>query len=321
MGNRVDLDHETDNLDHLSSAANSFQESEDNSHIETDQTTTEQSNERIYEEDEEEYIEEIEGKSSIITSIKKSLIKIILLVAAPFAIIFLIIIAIILLIFSSSSIGQGEYYDIRCKTVTVIMTDKSNNYRRIGSKTYDFEDYVAGVVAAEVGGFNNIEVYKTIAIAARTYFLTHDGNKCIIESSDRKQVFRDITSQKNSNSLIYKAVTETAGQVLLKGKNLASVEYDAFCTIDVDANYYTLKQQNQKIPRSWADRQSGIAAEWKQGHCEGNHGRGISQWGAYYLASEQNYTFEQILGYYLGSQNISLSTKKEDLTSSNINNN
>ena len=261
-------------------------------------------------------------KKTVGEVVKKNpvVLKILIIVLPILFLIIIIVLSVIagLLAIEISESGEGitvsGEYNVRCKNVTVIMTDKSQNYKKIGSKTYPIEDYIAGVVAAEVGGFNNIEVYKVIAIAARTYLLTHDNNKCIIESSDRKQVFSDVTNQRHSsNSLIYMAARETKGQVLLKGKKLASVEYDAFCSIGVDSNYYTLKQRNQKIPRSWADRQGGIADAWKQGNCAGNHGRGISQWGAYYLASQLNYSAEQILGYYLGDKKITLTVPDDSV--------
>ncbi len=320
MGNRVDLDRENDNLDLSPKNTRPFYndeelEEEDVAEENTEETIEDDgpSEEEIRKETQKEIKKEATDAAIKVVKNNPVVKKYILIATVVFALLFLIVILAIVVAIAGAGVADGGDYEIRCKEVTVIMTDKSDNYRKTGSQTYEFEDYIAGVVAAEVGGFNNIEVYKVIAIAARTYFLTHDGNKCIIESSDRKQVFRDITSQKNTNSLIYQAVEETAGQVLLnaKGKRLAKVEYDAFCTIDVDANYYTLKQQNQKIPRSWADRQSGIAAEWKQGHCEGNHGRGISQWGAYYLASEENYMAGQIIAYYLGIENVVLANSEE----------
>lgn len=241
--------------------------------------------------------------------VAKSLIKkhpgIIIAICGGVLLLFIILLLIASILLAGAadeeSTAEGSYYDIRCEDVTVIMTDKSNGYKVTGTKTYSLDDYIAGVVAAEVGGFNNLEVYKTIAVAARTYLLNNDDGECTIESSDRKQVFRDITSQKNS--LIYKAVRETEGQVILNGNGLAYVEYDAFCSIAVDKDYYTIKQQNQKIPRSWVDRQSGIISEWKQGTCAGNHGRGISQYGAYYLASQEDYQYDDIISYYLGEDN------------------
>lgn len=210
---------------------------------------------------------------------------------------------------AGSAMTMGGYYTAKCDEITVIFTDKKNNYAATGSDTYPLDDYVAGVVSAEVGGLNNKEIYKVFALAARTYVLTHD-NDCTIESSDRKQVFRDITNDNSATSkLIYEAVSETSGKVILQENELYSVSYDAFCSIDKDDNYYTIKQQNQKIPISWVDAQSGIADSWKKGTCEGNHGRGISQWGAYYLASEKGYTAEEILQYYLGEENVTISNK------------
>lgn len=254
--------------------------------------------------------EKAEVASNVVKDVKK---KAILMHMMPFIILGGALFLIIMVMFAAISeeeserLASGGYYAMRCQEVTVIMTDKSRDYEITGTATYPFEDYIAGVVNAEIGGFYNLEVYKEFAIAARSYFLTHDDD-CTIESSDRKQVFRDITGDTSERgNLIHQAVEETAGQVILLDREIMSTEYDAFCSIAVDNNYYTLNQQNQKIPRSWADSQSGIASEWKQGTCAGNHGRGLSQWGSYYLATEQNYTFEDLLKYYLGDE-IAIST-------------
>ena len=199
---------------------------------------------------------------------------------------------------SNIAMATGGYYAMRCSEVTVKFADKNNGYEITRTATYPLEEYVAGVVAGEVGFLNNLEVDKELAIAARTYLLTHDSN-CTIESSDRKQVFRELTGT-GADNLAKQAAEETAGKVLLKNNELFGTEYDAFCSIAVSATEYTLKQKNQKIPRSWADGQRGIAESWKQGTCEGNHGRGLSQWGSYYLATEKNYKYDEILKYYLG---------------------
>lgn len=246
---------------------------------------------------------------------KKAFIKILIAIIAKVVITAVMILAPILAILaiftafidifdddSSDEYATAGYYPIKCEEVTVIFTDKSKDYEVTGSGTYSLEDYVAGVLAGEVGEFNNIEVYKEYAIAARTYFLRNQ-DKCTIESSDRKQVFVDY-----SNSLMKQAAEETKGQVLLddEGK-LMMTEYDAFCSIAVDDNYYTIKQKNQKIPRSWVDSHDGIIPAWKEGTCKGNHGRGSSQWGSYYLATEKGYKYHQLLNYYYKSDNSNIS--------------
>ena len=163
---------------------------------------------------------------------------------------------------------------------------------------YQFEDYVAGVVAAEVGGFNDDEVYKAFAVAARSYLLTHtneNNGTCSIENSTNFQVFRPTTNQK-----IIDAVTATVGEILYQDGNVVSTQYDAFCWSSKDDNYYTLKQNNQKIPVDWVEQ--NVSSIYKNYVCNTGtnkgHGNGMSQYGSYYLASVQGYTYDKMLTYY-----------------------
>lgn len=213
----------------------------------------------------------------------------------------------------STSIGNGVstggYYSPRCNEITVIFVDKNNNYAVTNSATYSLDDYVAGVIAAsEVGGFNNLEIYKTFAVAARTFGLKHADDNCSIEGG---QAFKDITSRSTSNhKLIYQAVEETKNEVLLSSSNeLYDVQYDAFCSIDKDDNYYTIQQKNQKIPVDWVENHTGIKALWKQGTCAENHGIGMSQYGALYLAETQGYTYKDIIDYYFKDEDVRISSK------------
>ena len=244
------------------------------------------------------------------TTKKVKKIALITTILISFLSIFLVILPVIILIIiigsTSNNVAINGYYPSQCQEITVIFTDKKNNYEEIGVKTYPLEEYVAGVVAGEVGFLGNIEVDKEFAIAARSYGLSHVNN-CTIESSDRRQVFRELTDSP-TDQLARQAAEETKGQVLLVDNNLFGVQYDAFCSIAVDANYYTIKQANQKIPRSWADSQRGIAESWKQGTCAGNHGNGLSQWGSLYLASEMNYDYKEILSFYLKDYDFVISS-------------
>lgn len=212
---------------------------------------------------------------------------------------------------NNNQVAGGGYYSPRCNEITVIFVDKNNNYAVTNSATYSLDDYVAGVVAAEVGGFNNLEIYKTFAVAARTFGLKHVDDNCSIEGSARRQAFKDITSRSTSNhKLIYQAVEETKNEVLLSSSNeLYGVHYDAFCSIDKDDNYYTIQQKNQKIPVDWVENHTGIKALWKQGTCAGNHGMGMSQYGSLYLAETQGYTYKDIIDYYFKDEDVRISSK------------
>lgn len=241
-----------------------------------------------------------------------------------FILILALLIALIMIIFGGAYNGNnmafGGYYEPECSEMTVISKDGTS------ANTYSLTDYVAGVVAAEVGGANNIEVYKTFAVAARTYGLRKQNN-CSIENSTAYQVFKDITNDTSSSSqMIYEAVKETEGIVLLnEGGTLFAGEYDAFCYVDKDSNYFTLSQQNQKIPTSWVETNVG-SYYYKNCPCnlndssmpecfadgvwqDGGHGRGMSQLGSYYLAKEQGYTYDQILNFYYGDSGAVISRK------------
>jgi len=251
------------------------------------------------------------GYGTIKMPIKRIVMTVLIILLPIFAILFVAITVVV--IFdddeSGSGIGMGGYYTPGCNEITVIFVDKENGYEPTGTETYSLEDYVAGVVYAEVGLFQNLEIYKLFSIAARTYGLENVDESCTIESSDRKQVFKDITGESNNNiTMIYEAVNETEGKVFLMNNELYSVRYDAFCSIEVDDNYYTIQQQNQKIPVEWVENQKGIIEDWKQGTCKGNHGMGISQYGAYYLASEQDYNSEELAQYYFKEDEVMIST-------------
>ena len=237
--------------------------------------------------------------------------KFIIISCAVFIGIFLLIFAIFIIIASVSEyqakkhIAMGGYYSMKCSEVTVIFTDKANGYQVTGSKTYPLEEYVAGVVAGEVGYFGDLEVDKAFAVAARSYFLAHEEN-CTIESSDRKQVFRDLTLTKNDR-LARQAAEETKGKVLLSNNELFSSQYDAFACIAKDSSYYTVSQANQKIPISWVESKnlnpsknpSWFICNGKE-NLQNHHGNGMSQYGAWYLSEQLEYTYDEIINFYLG---------------------
>lgn len=171
--------------------------------------------------------------------------------------------------------------------------------------TYDLDEYVAGVIDHEVGGFNNSEVFKAFSVAVRTYLFTRSeiiDNVCYIENGSDTQAYRD-----TNNEAIIEAVANTTGLVLTNNEELIGTEYDAFCMISKDENYYYIKQNEQAMPVVWVEenvlRWSPVS--YLTNICgtsgSGGHGRGMSQYGAYYLASVDGQNFEYILKYYYGN--------------------
>lgn len=184
--------------------------------------------------------------------------------------------------------GIAGYYNAPCQEITVVgvYNESTGSYSQGG--TYSIEEYVAGVLASEVGNANNMEVYKAFAIAIRTYTFRNVDSSCSIENSTRKQTFSETT-----NEDLIKAAKETMGIVLVdESDSLISTMYDSCYIINGDANSpsITIGQKNQIIDGNWYRNNIHKFAG-------GGHGQGMSQCGSYYLG-DSGYTYDQILKYY-----------------------
>ena len=212
---------------------------------------------------------------------------------------------------------EGERY---CDDVLAEhgITRKNGSKRYIYSTTYsnvDFEKYVAGVADAEVGAVcsscnNKEEVLKAFAVASRSAAQRiNTGNGCYVESTDRFQVYVPPTSRG------LEAAEATKGEVIVdKDGNVLSTEYDALACYDkkVDENgetWYFIKQPvltGDKIPESWLKKANSSLfnndrySDWLicDGTLREHHGRGASQYGAYYMADVYNYDYKEIIYYY-----------------------
>ena len=189
------------------------------------------------------------------------------------------------------------------------------------------EEYVARVVAAEVGGFP-METQKTIAIAARTFVIANgkkmgDDESCYYVADGVKHAYSKSISDNN-----VLAANETRGLIITVDDKPKS-HYDASCVysasdalaLDAGGNYsnnnYYIKYGEwdiggvhfQKIePDKLPTDIPGFTLDYyiemseSNGPCYGNHGGGISQNGAAYLEVNENYTWEDIINYYYDGQ-------------------
>ncbi len=185
-----------------------------------------------------------------------------------------------------SSSGSSGFYSVTCSGVTVTGE---------GAGTYQLEDYVAGVVDAEVGVFGeSAETLKAQAIAARTYVL-NTTNNCAnpINNSTTAQTFSP-----NPSEAAKQAANETAGKVLTFNGSIFKSEYDSFCsncdstTTNEDGSYTA---QYTKLPNN--ETHSVTLGSSYASYIAGGHGRGMSQVLAYQLANEGK-TYAEILEYF-----------------------
>lgn len=177
-----------------------------------------------------------------------------------------------------------------CKKITVV------NENGIVQGKYKLEDYVAGVVSGETHVLNDSTTFEALSVVARTYALYITNNcKYPIINSEINQV---MDNPKIVSTKIKNAVNKTKGQVLTYNNKLIKAEYDSFYKGNgfycdrkyCYSNYLKIGDNNPKkhkikVPVNW------------YGQLSGGHGKGLSQYGAKYLAS-QGYDYKKILKYF-----------------------
>ena len=225
--------------------------------------------------------------------------------------------------FGNTQLGLSGYTYLNigdfCEKVKVY-NPKTGTY----TAELDFEtEYIPGVVAAEVGGFSDApDVLKLFSVAARSFGLKSiDKSSCTIEGSARRQAFtfdkETLAKVTSESSPIRQAADATYGLVIGRNNELMTVHYDAACYRGQDNDYYHIGygsadngvERIQKIPKSWAQTKSGLMSYINKSisvgkMCYNNHGYGISQYGAYYLATQENYDFNQLINFYLDNVTI-----------------
>lgn len=186
-----------------------------------------------------------------------------------------------------------------CKKVTVV------NEKGILQGKYNLEDYVAGVVSGETHILNDSTTFEALSVAARTYVLYITNNcKYSVINSESHQVMDNptIVSKK-----IKTAVNKTKGQVITYNGKLIKSEYDSFYMgngfyCDYKYCYSTYLKVGNNNPKKHKIK---VPASWRN-DLSGGHGKGLSQYGAKYLAS-QGYNYKQILKYFY-SDGVKIST-------------
>lgn len=179
---------------------------------------------------------------------------------------------------SSSNNVAGNYYT-ECTGVTVV--DRSGNI--VG--TYSLDEYVAGVVDAEIYSTWPTESHKALAVAARTYVLNRTNScKAPIESSSRLQNF-----DPNPEQWAIDASNATAGQILTYNGKIFAAEYDSWNCPKSNTCTYSKKPGGEQHTVTISDTYLSKAA--------GGHGRGMSQVAAADMALHGS-SYDEILKYF-----------------------
>lgn len=237
------------------------------------------------------------------------------LIAAIIGIPFLLLMVFIVVFYDESLFDSNGKYKLgqTCTTITVTNTE---NYIYDGDVSFD--NYIAGVVAAESKGNTNIEYLKLLATIARTDAFDNLSSSCTVEGNSNFHEYIDVDDSSNSE-LVKKVIEETKDLVITKNEELIKTNYNQGCVINVDSNYYYLRVNSnsiQKIPKSWT-QSNGVKTkldnlyslvdksetDYQKRACpENTYDTGISQIGAMYLINNQGYSYEDVIKYYIDTE-------------------
>ena len=235
---------------------------------------------------------------------------------------------------SSSGAGSGTFtYGQTCEMITVYNTGCDGNAQNCSNAydgTVDLETYVAGVINAEIGPApNDLEYYKVVAIAARSYVLNHISSSCRVPGNSTFQGYMTY----GGDGIIKQAAEETKGLVLVKDEQIIDAEYSSACVVNADETDYWIRYGSktlgnpkiQKVPKEWDSNESafkGFLARWysminksdtnyETKPCPNNHDNGMSQLGALYLTTKENYSYDEVINYYYGDEIKILKTERQ----------
>lgn len=242
---------------------------------------------------------------------------------------FLISILIAFVIFSQLHMNDSEEYHDQFPYVKMEFSETIKVKINGSVETLTLDEYAAGVVYHEVGGFSDsMETLKAFAIAARTdalVLMTQSSykNKGYIENNNMLAY-----KKASENSKYMKAAEETKGVVLVskKGKTkfdssdwlfFDAISFKSSCGGKETDTSFILCQKKVEIPISWLKKRASIDHLRYQSKHQ-SHGKGMSQWGAYYLAKEKKYTAKQLLNlFYDKNEIISLYEKTTPTNNTN----
>lgn len=191
------------------------------------------------------------------------------------------------------------------------------------------DEYVAGVLYHEIAGFSDEpEVLKAFAIAART------NVQILMRYSPYADSYKSDGYLKNSNMLSYKkvgkntkymkAAEETTGMVLVSSIKdpkyywafFDAIAFKSSCGGKQTDSTVILCQKGVEIPISWLKKHGNWSTMQNQS-AHASHGKGMSQWGAYYLGKEKKKTALELLDLFYSEAKVitfipNKSTEKDD---------
>lgn len=226
-------------------------------------------------------------------------------------VIFMVFFMIIFTVMNSNSSSGKEFYE-QFPYANLKISEKVKV--KIGSTEYEMtlDEATAAVLDHEDTGLTkSMEYLKARAIASRSR-IVYEMN----QSSYKKEGYilsgRVLGFKKASkNSKFQQAADATSGVILISGSasnpKFAAIEWDnighsSSCGGKETADSFIVCQKKVEVPFSFLKKHSYYTIDhWRK---QVGLGRGMSQWGAYYLAMEKDYDAVKLLNYFYSKNTI-----------------
>ena len=202
-----------------------------------------------------------------------------------------------------------------------------------GSGTYTLDEYVAGVLKAEVGVYSAYPEYlKAQAIAIRSFVVASKsgGTSCNVGNSESFQVFTEIDSSSEYDQKFLTAAQETSGMVVSRNGEVALTQYMSYpnsnYSYDVNGKWNVTLQKYNDDPSTewtWVGTESKDSIQNKLGYIAGgvslgsSHHYGMSQTVGAWLGHE-GYSYDEIIDIFYGTDDSGLSVLTDGEYTANI---
>lgn len=202
-----------------------------------------------------------------------------------------------------------------------------------GFGTFPLDEYVAGVLKAEVGVYSKYPEYlKAQAIAIRSFVIASKGDSgsCTVGSGEFFQVFTEVSRNNPSDQKYYEAAEATTGMVVMRNGKVALTQYMSYpnpkYSYDSGGKWVVNLQKFNDDPSTawtWTGTKSKDAIQSDLGYHAGgvsmgsDHHYGMSQTVGAWLGHE-GYSYDKIIDMFYGTDNSELSILSDGNYTANI---
>lgn len=202
-----------------------------------------------------------------------------------------------------------------------------------GFGTFSLDEYIAGVLKAEVGVYSKYPEYlKAQAIAIRSFVIASKGESgsCTVDSGEHFQVFTNVSRDNASDQKFYEAAESTSGMVVMRNGKVALTQYMSFpnpnYSYDVNGKWNVKLQKYWDDPSTawtWVGSKSRDAIQSDLGYFAGgvssgsNHHYGMSQTVGAWLGHE-GMKYDEIIDTFYGTDSAGLTILADGNYTANI---